>query len=104
MILEWDSKIVTESLHAIMALAHPFSAKLAHELRVLLEPEGVDTTTGAFPRLKYGDVPTWLVVFKCVSRCESRETCADDDAGVRATLDVGADEKGNSDRRESRMF
>ena len=104
MVLEWNCKIVTEGLHPFVTFANPFAAQLADQFRILVKPIREDSTANAFPRFEYCDIPTWFVVFECVSRRESRETCADDDAGVRATLDVGAEQKRNPDRRESRMF
>jgi len=91
MVLEWNSKIVTEGLHPFVTFANPFAAQLADQFRVLVKPIREDATANAFPRLKYRDIPTWLVAFERVRRSESRETRANDDAGVTATLDVGAE-------------
>jgi hypothetical protein len=90
-ILEWNPKIVTQSLHALVTLTHPFATQFADQFRVLIKPIREDSPANTFPGFKDRDIPTWFIRFERVRCGESRETRADDDAGVTATLDVGTE-------------
>src|SRR4030095_13526635 len=91
MVLKHNPEIVTERFHPFMTFANPFRPEFRNEFWILFETKRKDATANAFTCIKDRYVPSRL--FKHVRRRESRQTSADDDAGVRTQVDVRIKEK-----------
>lgn len=91
MVLEWNSKIVTQSLHAFVTLANPFATQLANQFRVLIKPIREDSTANVLPGFKNGDIPSRFLPLERMRGRQSRQARADNDARISSSLDEGAE-------------
>jgi hypothetical protein len=88
-ILQGDSKIVTERFHALVTIADPFAAELTNELGVLSKTKRKYATPGTLSGFENRYLPSRFL--KRMRGREPRETRTDNDARIRAARNKRAE-------------
>src|SRR6266498_1635006 len=86
MILQRDSEILAQGFHAFVTVTDPFATQFANEIRVLLKTERENTTASALSGFENSHIPVSLLQYVC--RRQTCETGTNDDARIRATLNI----------------